>query len=375
MSEPSSEGETEGETDGPGDSGVGRRGDFGDGVGEQPVGARERDGTKSGSGSAQAAVAGGEWDLGTGWALGAYVFGVVFLVVAGSILLPLQPTTLADIPASTLIMQGALTLTASLIPAWVLLVHAHGVSPGALGFHLHRSAVGESLLGILLGVVVIGASVAAMAGAGVIRWVEDSGSMMGLLTEGGTALAILALPAAAEEAFFRGYPLQLLSRAWGPLPALVLTSVAFGLLHGMNPGLTWVALVNLVLAGVFLGVVFLKTGSLWWATGAHLGWNWTLGFLVDLPVSGLEMVDTPIWTGVSSGPSWLGGGPFGPEGSVLTAVVVLVATVVTWRTRWLSPGPGVWREGREAGRHFSVLLARGAESESRGRASEFNREG
>lgn len=299
----------------------------------------------------------GEWKLGTGWALLAYVFGVVFLVVAGSIFLPPQPTDLADVTGSTLVVQGALTLAASLIPAWILLVHAHGVAPGALGFHLRGSAVGESVRGLLLGIAVTGASVAAMAGAGVIRWVEDSGNVVGLLTEGTAALAILALPAAAEEAFFRGYPLQLLSRSWGVFPALVLTSVAFGLLHGLNPGLTWVALVNLAVAGVFLGVVFLKTGSLWWATGAHLGWNWTLGFLVDLPVSGLEMVDTPLWTGVSSGPSWLGGGSFGPEGSVLTTVIVVLATVVIWRTPWIASGAGVMGGAAESGSTFSVLLS------------------
>lgn len=288
---------------------------------------------------------GGDWTLGTGGALAAYVFGVVLLTVLGTLLLPLSPVSEGVVPPGSLIGQGALTLLASLIPAWILLSLAHGKPPGALGFPFRKAAVWEAARGLVLGVAVTLAAVAVMAAAGVVDWVEDAGTVGSLVVEGAAALAILALPAAAEEAFFRGYPLQLLSRAWGPGWALAVTSVAFGLLHGANPGLTWIALANLVVAGAFLGVILLKTGSLWWATGAHLGWNWSLGFAVDLPVSGLEMVDTPLWTGVSSGPAWLGGGSFGPEGSLVTTGVVLLATVLLWRAPWPSPGAAA-REGK-----------------------------
>ncbi|MDX1568577.1 MAG: hypothetical protein R3223_12300, partial [Longimicrobiales bacterium] len=130
---------------------------------------------------------GGEWDLRTGWALGAYVFGLVFLMVVGSLFLPLQGAPGGEVSASALVIQGSLMLVAGLIPAWVLLILAHGASPGSLGFHLHRSAVVESLGGIVLGVAVTGASVAAMAGVGVIRWVDDGGTVTGLLAQGGTA--------------------------------------------------------------------------------------------------------------------------------------------------------------------------------------------
>lgn len=287
----------------------------------------------------------GDWSLGTGSALAAYVLGFVFLTVIGGLFLPLPAGTESPVPAGSLVVQGALTLVAALIPAWILLSLAHGRAPGALGFYLHPSAAGETVRGLGLGVAITLAAVALMAAAGVVAWVDDGGTLAGLLAEGVVALGILVLPAAAEEALLRGYPLQLLSRAWGPGWALAATSVAFGLLHFANPGLTPIAMANLVVAGVFLGVVFLKTGSLWWATGAHLGWNWSLGFLTDLPVSGLELVDTPVWTGVASGPAWLGGGSFGPEGSLVTTMVVLVATVLLWRAWWPSPGPAV-REGR-----------------------------
>jgi hypothetical protein len=122
---------------------------------------------------------------------------------------------------------------------------------------------------------------------------------------------------------------------------LVVTSGVFGALHLTNPNVTVIGTLNVTVAGAFLGVVYLKTLSLWWATGAHLGWNWTHGYLADVPVSGLELIDAPLYEGVVSGPQWLGGGAFGPEGSLLATAVLFVATVLCWRARWLRPDEAV----------------------------------
>lgn len=248
------------------------------------------------------------------------------------------------VPVPGMVGQSLVFLVAGLAVGWFHLDAFHDRSPGALGFYLDGEAVGESVRGLLLGIGTAAAAVAVMAAAGVVRWTADAGTAAGVVREGVWALGFLAVPAAAEEALFRGYPLQALARSWGPLPALVVTSVGFGVLHLANPGITAVALVNLVVAGAFLGVVYLRTGSLWWATAAHLGWNWALGFLADLPVSGLELMDAPLWEGVPRGASWLSGGAFGPEGSVLTTVVVGIATVLLWRGPWLRPGDAARRQ-------------------------------
>ena len=80
---------------------------------------------------------------------------------------------------------------------------------------------------------------------------------------------------------------------------------------------------------------------LWWATGVHLGWNWALGYLTDLPVSGLELLDAPFYDGVPQGAAWVGGGAFGPEGSAVATVGLAAAAWVCWKTPWLRPGPHV----------------------------------
>jgi hypothetical protein len=184
---------------------------------------------------------------------------------------------------------------------------------------------------------VAAAAVAPIAALGAVRWSAQTGSVGAFVGGAALSLALYGPLAAAEEALLRGYPLQALAEAWGPWAALLLTSVLFGLLHGSNPGVEWVGIVNTGLAGVFLGALYLRTGSLWWASGAHLGWNWTHGYLLDLPVSGLDIADQPWIEAHSAGPALLSGGAFGPEGSVLATAVMLIAIVWTWWTPRLHP--------------------------------------
>jgi membrane protease YdiL (CAAX protease family) len=228
-------------------------------------------------------------------------------------------------------------LVGCLVGGWALLA-LDDRGPGALGFYLDRAVGKEVGLGIGLGVLVAGSVVAGLVGSGTLRWLPDSGTVVDYLVGSGEALWLFAIPAAAEEAAMRGYLLQALAEALGGGWALWITSGMFGALHIGNPNTTWIGLANVLVAGLFLGVVYLKTGSLWWASGAHLGWNWAHGFLFDLPVSGLELIDTPMLEPSMGGAHWLGGGSFGPEGSVVATVVLVVATLVLWKTPWLKPG-------------------------------------
>lgn len=254
-----------------------------------------------------------------GWRL------LLFLVLFAAL------TTAADgITPAGLAWGAGAELLGALGAGWIVLL-LDGRAPGALGFGLRDRAPAGLAGGLVLGVVVAGAAVALIGLAGGASWSREPGSPGALLATGGAALWTFALPAAAEEALFRGYPLQALAEAWGPVAALWATSLAFGMLHLGNPGITWLGAGNIALAGLFLGALCLRTGSLWWATGAHLGWNWAVGFGADLPVSGLDLVDTPYLAATEAGPAWLSGGGFGPEGSVLAGVILAAVAAGVWR--------------------------------------------
>lgn len=228
-------------------------------------------------------------------------------------------------------------LLGSLCGGWAVLA-LDGRRPGALGFYLKPDAGREVAVGLGLGVVIALVVVGLIAAAGGLRWSTEPGLAVEWVVGGVSALLFLAIPAAAEEALLRGYPLQALAEAWGAPAALLLTSIAFGVMHYGNPGLTWLGLGNLVAAGLLLGAVYLRTGSLWWATGVHVGWNWGHGYLADVPVSGLELLNAPFYDGVGQGPSWLDGGGFGPEGSAVATVVLLAAAAACWMGPWLRLG-------------------------------------
>jgi hypothetical protein len=167
------------------------------------------------------------------------------------------------------------------------------------------------------------------------------------------AFSVLLIPAAGEEALLRGYPLQALTEAWGAKAALGVTSLLFGAMHLANPGVTVLATLNVIVAGLFLGVLYLKTASLWLATGAHLAWNWCTGYLADVPLSGLEILDAPLYEGVVRGPDWLGGGSFGPEGSLVSTVLLAGVVVWCWRSESLRPS-----EAALAARPLAVMKGR-----------------
>jgi membrane protease YdiL (CAAX protease family) len=226
-------------------------------------------------------------------------------------------------------------LVGALVPGWLLL-RIDGRPPSALGFDVGRASGIGMLWGLALGVAVGLLAIGMIVAAGGLRWRSDVGGWGDWIMVGVASLWWFAIPAAAEEALLRGYPFVALSEEWGPGVAVVLTSVGFALLHLANPHIGWLGLANIGVSGLFLGALRLRTGGLWWPTGAHLGWNWAHAFVADVPVSGLDVVDAPLIEPRSMGPAWVSGGGFGPEGSALTACVVLAATAWTWRTRRLA---------------------------------------
>ena len=229
-------------------------------------------------------------------------------------------------------------LGAALLAGWGMLVLVDRRRPGALGFALEPAVVRDSAAGLGSGGAMLGAAVALLAVASMARWVADDGTMPEYVAALATSFLFFAVAAAAEEVMFRGYAFQALVQGIGVWPAVLLTSALFAYMHGNNPNVTWVALVNIFLAGVMLAVAYLRTRSLWFATAVHLGWNWTMASLLDFPVSGLVR-DMPLYTARETGPDWVTGGAFGPEAGIAASLTILLGTVWMWRTRWLGESP------------------------------------
>lgn len=184
----------------------------------------------------------------------------------------------------------------------------------SLGFSW-RPYKADALTGISLGIALLGAATLVLAATKNLEWtavhVNAGDLFMGLI--------LMALIALTEEMVFRGYILNNLMESMNKWAALAVSAAIFMLAHASNPGITSVAAVNLLLAGLLLGINFIYTRNIWFAICFHFSWNFFQGPVLGYEVSGLPLQG--LLQPVLQGPWWLTGGPFGLEGSFIATVL------------------------------------------------------
>ena len=78
-----------------------------------------------------------------------------------------------------------------------------------------------------------------------------------------------------------------------------------------------------------VGTVFAEgVLAIWGACGWHTAWNWTMGNLFGLNISGHEPTGGTLFNLKPIGTSLLSGGGYGPEGSLFGTLVFLAAIAV-----------------------------------------------
>jgi hypothetical protein len=245
------------------------------------------------------------------------------------------------------IAQAVVLFASAALVGWGCNRFLEGLPWRALGWALHAGWLRDWLKGTLLGALtlLLAAGVATFAGG--LRFAFTAGAMPGAAVRTVVVSGLVFIfAAAAEEIMFRGYPLQTMARARLGWVGLLLTSVPFALVHLFNPnnvqpGLSFL---NTALAGIWLGAAYLRTRSLWLPLGVHWSWNWMMGAVLGLPVSGIEkLTPAPLFRSLHVGPAWLTGGAYGLEGGVACTLALLVSTIFIWRTRLFRADPQMKR--------------------------------
>jgi membrane protease YdiL (CAAX protease family) len=283
------------------------------------------------------------------WRLAAFLFAACVVYVAILIAARFVPAFfvsretyewLLDESAWGWIIQSVVVFVPAAVVGWVCASSIEDLPWRSLGWALHRGWLRDMLMGTLVGgvSVCLAALVGAVAG-GYSFAVGDAGG--GLARTLLVSAVVFLLGSAAEEMLFRGYALQTLMRSWPLWVALLPASVFFAAVHLGNPNVArGVTFVNTVLAGVWLGVAYWKTRSLWLPTGLHFGWNWVQGALLGSPVSGItQITPDPLLRFTSAEPFWLGGGKYGIEGGAACTLALVVSTVFVWRARLFKADP------------------------------------
>ncbi|WP_426499734.1 CPBP family intramembrane glutamic endopeptidase [Streptomyces sp. D54] len=232
--------------------------------------------------------------------------------------------TVEDNPWLQLILGLVTAVLAVLVYGWVVRRTEHRPST-EVAREGAEAAMGR---GMLIGVAMFGAVIANIF---VNAHYEING--LGSVTGAVGLFGFMAAAAVTEELIFRGVLFRIIEERAGTWIALALTGVLFGASHLLNPNASlWGAFAIAIEAGAMLAAAYAATRSLWLPIGLHFGWNFAAAGIFSVEVSGNNTPQGLLDT-VTSGPTWVTGGDFGPEGSVYA---VLFGALLTIGFLWLA---------------------------------------
>lgn len=274
---------------------------------------------------------------------------LIFLIVFVFISLPLNVIAvkfLNNLPAAysgSVFIRFIVPITATAILAialgWLCGYLIEDLPFRALGIWFNKNWLKDSIAGFFTGAMSICfAALIAMVFGGLSFQLNHTAETYQINETLLFTAIIFIFGAISEEALFRGFMLQTMSRAqlaWG---GIILTSFLFASAHNANPDVSLLSWFNTFLAGVWFAVAYLKTRNLWFPIWLHFAWNWFQGAFLGIRVSGLqELAPAPILQAVDQGPTWLTGGHYGLEGGFACTVALIISTVLIWFLPFLKP--------------------------------------
>jgi len=249
----------------------------------------------------------------------ALVVGIISALVLG---ITSEPDLEVIMGSPTGVVIQFATLAATVLLVWLFRFGLDRKSLVSLGLSFDSRVRCDLLAGMLWGIGLISIVFVALVVSGQIVLGPLAFPVEALLVQ----LAIGAMVALTEELSMRGYLLNNVMQSAHKYLALLLVSVLFAAFHGFNPNLSLVGVVNIVLAGLVLGIYYVHQRNLWFPIGLHFTWNLFQGAIFGAPVSGLKFAS--IISFKPTGDELLTGGEFGFEASLLTTAVMILAIVV-----------------------------------------------
>ena len=256
---------------------------------------------------------------------GQFIGAIPYVILLG---LGWMPSTLTPIGSALyLLVFFAITLlpTGILLVLWLLLVEKRSIR--TLGFE-KPAALKKFLRGLAAGTILFTVVVLLIALPGYLNTRSQDSSLPVLIIAVLIALPGWILQSSLEEMVMRGWLMPVIGARKSTWLALLISSMIFALLHLLNPDVSLLSTVNIALAGLMFALLVLCEGGIWGACGLHSAWNWAQGSLFGFPVSGNLLQSPSLWMLVENGPDIITGGNFGPEGGVISTIVLLAACAV-----------------------------------------------
>lgn len=223
------------------------------------------------------------------------------------------------------IQLTALFMTTMTVIAFLLASRKYyGRSFRSLGLIRHH-ALRQYLLGLVIGfVMIIGAAGIALAtGALEYKGLQD----VSLIVIGAYLLAFI-IQGFSEELVMRGFFMNAYAARKGMFAAIIVNSVVFAMLHLGNDGVSVLAMINLILAGIVFSLMAAYFDNIIVCSAAHSMWNFAQGNLFGVLVSGIYLPSTVMRFQNVPGMDWLSGGAFGLEGGIAVTVIEILSILL-----------------------------------------------
>ena len=149
-------------------------------------------------------------------------------------------------------------------------------------------------------------------------------------------LLLFIIQSSFEEIVSRSFMIPSITQRANVWVALLISSSLFAMLHLTNPNISILSTVNIFLAGLVMGLIFLYYKSIWPAISFHATWNFFQGSFFGFEVSGFDVYS--LIDSKEVGPDWITGGPFGFEGSVIASILLAAYSLYLYN-QWKSVSP------------------------------------
>jgi uncharacterized protein len=278
----------------------------------------------------------------------------ILQTIAGGVLLIISPQAIQALADPTHLPQGPLlailstlaTFIAIILSVWFAGKWLDHRSFREFGLHLNHQWWSDLLFGLALGAVLMAFIFLVELAFGwvtISRTLQSSSPGQSFISVAIYGLFFFLVVGIQEELMFRGYLLRNLAEGLNlpwltPQSALILgyliSAMVFGVLHIANPNATVISTINIIIAGLLMGLGLILTGELALSIGLHVTWNYFEGYVFGFPVSGLSSAGNFIVI-QQGGPIQWTGGAFGPEAGLIGLGAMLVGTglILAW-VRW-----------------------------------------
>jgi len=214
-------------------------------------------------------------------------------------------------------------LVGVLLLLWILMTFVDKEPFIKLGFSL-KGKVNDIILGMTLGLLLMAVGYTILILLGEIKFIEFNYNLKNIIL-----LFILFIAVSiAEETYVRGYVLKNLLQSFNPIISLIISSAIFSLLHFFNPNVNYIALTELFIAGILLGISYVYTKNLWFPIALHLSWNF-FQVMFGFNVSGIDTYSLIEFEIIEN--NNMNGGDFGFEGSYLSILFSLILMYFLWK--------------------------------------------